>query len=530
MTFISERSPCTRCDTEISDMLENEDSHAAVLTDVERPNQANSVNRDERSAPGGWTITLALAGVTCCLGSAVPAGFNIGVLNNAAHLVGGFCNESIKERYGVDVSETGLKIVWSSVVSIFLIGGAIGSFLASWVADRYGRKGALCVGNIFGIIGALMFFLVRKLNSIELLLGGRLIVGLSGGFATSVVPMYMAEIAPLRLRGAVGVLCQLGITCGVFLGQIAGLDTVLGTENSWHYMLGAFIPLCVYALVLTSIVLPESPKYLYIIKKETPKALNELSRIRNMDTMLLQVEISSLQQEIQSKTAEPWTIRRILKDPSLKLPIILVCMMQFGQQMSGINVVFYYSNSIFHDAGLGTAGAQHATLGTGVANIAMALISVPLMSSLNRRGVLLTSIYLCHGCLLVLCVSILLIHVSSFMPIVCTVAVLAYVIFYGIGLGPIPYFIGSEIFDVGPRPAAMALGSVFNWGGNFLVGMLFPTLESAMGAYTFLIFAGFLLFLAQFVRIYFPETRGRDTMDVAASISRGFRSRPNSRA
>lgn len=129
-----------------------------------------------------------------------------------------------------------------------------------------------------------------------------------------------------------------------------------------------------------------------------------------MDTMLLQIEISDLQQEIETKTtAEPWTIKRILKDPNLKLPIFLVCIIQFGQQMSGINVVFYYSNSIFHDAGLGITGAQYATLGTGIANIAMALASVPVMSSLNRRGVLLSSIYLCFGCLILLCISTLLI-------------------------------------------------------------------------------------------------------------------------
>ncbi|XP_076243763.1 solute carrier family 2, facilitated glucose transporter member 3 isoform X4 [Calliopsis andreniformis] len=415
----------------MGDMLEYKDSHAAVLSDVERPHQPSD-DRDERLAPGGWTITLALAGVTCCLGSAVPAGFNIGVLNNAAHLVGAFCNESIKERYHVDVSESNLKILWSTVVSIFLIGGVTGSYLSSWLADRYGRKKTLCIGNIFGIVGAAMFFLVQKLNSIELLLAGRLVV--------------------------------------------------------------------------------------------------ELSRIRNMDIMLLQVEIANLQHEIETKTtAEPWTLKRILKDPSLKLPLFLVCLIQFGQQMSGINVVFYYSNSIFLAAGLGLTGSQYATLGTGVANIAMALVSVSVMSSLNRRIVLLTSNYLCLGCLIVLCISILIIHFSSIMPIVCIVAVMAYVIFYGIGLGPIPYFIGSELFDVGPRPIAMALGSVFNWGGNFIVGMMFPIVESIIGAYTFLIFAGFLLFLGQIVRIYLPETRGRSTMDVAASVSQGFQSRPNSR-
>jgi len=98
-------------------------------------------------------------------------------------------------------------------------------------------------------------------------------VGLSGGLATSLVPMYMTEIAPLKLRGAVGVLCQLGITCGVLMGQIAGLETVLGTPESWHIMLASFSPLCLAALLLTVLTLPESPKYLYIIRGEQGKAI-----------------------------------------------------------------------------------------------------------------------------------------------------------------------------------------------------------------------------------------------------------------
>lgn len=97
-------------------------------------------------------------------------------------------------------------------------------------------------------------------------------IGLSGGLATALLPMYMTEIAPLKLRGAVGVLCQLGITCGVMMGQIAGLKTVLGTPESWHIMLASFSPLCLVALLLI-ITLPESPKYLYITRGEQGKAL-----------------------------------------------------------------------------------------------------------------------------------------------------------------------------------------------------------------------------------------------------------------
>ena len=86
------------------------------------------------------------------------------------------------------------------------------------------------------------------------------------------------------------------------------------------------------------------------------------------------------------------------------------------------------------------------------------------------------------------------------MPWICILAIEAYVIFYGIGLGPIPYFIGSELFDVGPRPVAMALGSVANWGGNFIVGMTFPALQRLMGSYTFMIFTISTLVLAIFIR------------------------------
>ncbi|XP_011331772.1 solute carrier family 2, facilitated glucose transporter member 3 isoform X1 [Ooceraea biroi] len=483
-------------------------------------------NNAHDADPGGWTPLLVLAGATCCLGSALPAGYNIGVMNNPANLMQSFCQQSIKERYNVQLSDYELQILWSAIVSVFLIGGVSGSLINSWLSDRFGRKGALCVGNICGIVGGVLFLLVRVVNSVELLLLGRVIVGLSGGLATCLLPMYMTEVAPLKLRGAVGVLCQLGITCGVLMGQVAGLETVLGTPESWHVMLASFSPLCLAALLLT-IVLPESPKYLYIIKGEQGKALKELNRLRNMDIMLLQNEIASLQHELAMKsTAKAWGIKRVLREPTVRLPLFLVCLMQFGQQLSGINAVFYYSKSIFLRAGLTMYEAQYAILGTGVANIMMAIFSVPMMSC-SRRIVFFVSCYCSIGCLVIMCISLALIDSSWLMPYFATVFLMAYVVFYGVGLGPIPFFIGSELFDVGPRPAAVSLGSVFNWGGNFLVGMMFPSLQSLIGPCVFLVFAGCILILAQVNRIYLPETLGRSTTDIAATMTRGFKSRPN---
>jgi len=134
-----------------------------------------------------------------------------------------------------------------------------------------------------------------------------------------------------------------------------------------------------------------------------------------MDIMLLQNELASLQQDLAMRsTSETWNIKRVLREPTVRLPLFLVCLMQFGQQLSGINAVFYYSNMIFLGAGLGITGAQYATLGTGVANIGMAVISVPIMSLFSRRKVLFLSCYLCVGCLVILCISIRLIVSKQF--------------------------------------------------------------------------------------------------------------------
>ena len=132
-----------------------------------------------------------------------------------------------------------------------------------------------------------------------------------------------------------------------------------------------------------------------------------MSRLRNMDIILLRNEVLVLEQELTIRTAsDNWTIGRVLNDQCLRLPLLLVILMQFGQQLSGINAVFYYSDSIFERAGLNKTSSQYATIGTGLANVCMALASVLLMSRIGRRTLLLSSCYLSASCLLVLCFAI----------------------------------------------------------------------------------------------------------------------------
>lgn len=167
-------------------------------------------------------------------------------------------------NYGIHLSKDGNNLLLASIVSIFLVGGAIGSLCGALIADRIGRKGSFMICNILFFIGSLCFLSCRSLHSIGLIILGRFIVGLASGLTTSTVPMYLSEIAPIELRGTMGVLCSMGVTGGVVVGQIMSLNPIFGTDHLWHYALSFYVVL-VICCSLPYTFLPESPKYLYVI-------------------------------------------------------------------------------------------------------------------------------------------------------------------------------------------------------------------------------------------------------------------------
>ncbi|KAJ8722423.1 hypothetical protein PYW07_003603 [Mythimna separata] len=479
---------------------------------------------------GGWSFYLLLAGIVTTLGSSLPVGYNIGVVNTPADVIKSFCNESFITRYDVVLDEKWLNVLWSSVVSIFIVGGCTGSILGAVLANSLGRKMATVLTNVLSIAGGVLFFLCQRANSVEMLILGRLLVGLSGGLTTSIVPMYLTELAPARLTGAMGVACPMGVNVGVLVGQLCGLDVILGRDADWPYLLSVYVLLVIICLPLL-FILPESPKYLFVVKKNEERALKELSRLRGLSQSLLTDDIELLREEVRCSEAasvngESWNMVRVLRDRRLRLPLLLTCSMQAGQQTSGINAVFYYSQTIFKQAGLSVQNSQYATIGCGFINVCTAVLMLKLLPRFGRRPLLLASVCAAALLLAALAACMLFMDLVSWMPYVCMMAVLSYVLVYGFGLGPIPYFIASEIFEVGPRPAGMAWGSLANWGGNFLVGMSFPSMRESIGPYSFLIFSAVTAALFVFQKMYFPETRGKTPTQVTQLCSRGFKSRP----
>ncbi|XP_076250198.1 solute carrier family 2, facilitated glucose transporter member 5-like isoform X2 [Rhynchophorus ferrugineus] len=475
----------------------------------------------------GWTKILILAALATVLGSSTPVGYNIGVINTPGYIIKQFCNESVHSRYNIVLDESQLDILWSSVVSIFLIGGSIGSLSGSILADKTGRKGGLTISSILGLIAGVLFWMSKTANSIEMLLIGRVFGGLSAGLITAIMPMYMMELAPPHLKGATGALCPLGVTLGILFGQILSMYNILGNEGGWPHCL-AISAIFQFIYIVISFILPESPKYLFVIKEKPALALKELKRIRNVNEELLTGEIELLKFEEQEniRQGEHWSISRVVRSPELFLPLLLVCTLQAGQQLSGVNAVFYYSSVIFKSAGLSVKSSELATIGAGCCNMFMAIMSVQTMIWFKRRTILQISLVTSIIFLVILGISISYMDKYQFMPYLCIVSVLGYVLCYGLGLGPIPYFIGSELFEVGARSSAMAIGSMANWSGNFVVGITFPTMAAYIGAPSFYIFASIVIAILIFIRTYLPETKGKEACEIYSLVANGLKSKP----
>lgn len=205
------------------------------------------------------------------------------------------------------------------------------------------RKGSYLTCAILFIIGSLAFQFCRVFSSVELLVFGRLVVGLASGITTSCLPMYLSEIAPLQLRGTLGVFCSMGITGGVVVGQIVSLQEVFGTPELWHFSLSFQLVFLIFC-TLPYRLFPESPKYLCSASDRTG-AMRELRKLCDSHDMALE-ELESI--EPIDSTVEKQSLLSVLTDPKLLLPLVLVCAMQGGQQLSGINAVSFLRSLIIN--------------------------------------------------------------------------------------------------------------------------------------------------------------------------------------
>ncbi|XP_036388945.1 solute carrier family 2, facilitated glucose transporter member 1-like [Megalops cyprinoides] len=460
------------------------------------------------------TVQLMLAVGAAVIGS-LQFGYNTGVINAPQKIIEKFYNETWFDRYNEQIPQTSLTSLWSISVAIFSVGGIFGSFSVGLFVNRLGRRNSMLIANVLAFIAAVLMGFSRLAASWEMLIVGRFVVGLYSGLSTGFVPMYVGEIAPTALRGALGTLHQLGIVIGILMAQVFGLDSILGTPTLWPFLLGfTFIPAVLQCALLP--FCPESPRFLLINRNEENKAKSVLKKLRGV------TDVSADMQEMKEESRQMMrekkvTIPELFRSPLYRQPIFIAIILQLSQQLSGINAVFYYSTRIFEKAGV--SQPVYATIGAGVVNTAFTVVSLFVVERAGRRSLHLVGLMGMAGSAVLMTVAMALLDKLKWMSYVSIVAIFSFVAFFEIGPGPIPWFIVAELFSQGPRPAAFAVAGFSNWSANFIVGMCFQYVEELCGPYVFVIFTVLLIIFFVFTYFKVPETKGR-TFD---EISAGFR-------
>ncbi|XP_061817154.1 solute carrier family 2, facilitated glucose transporter member 4-like isoform X2 [Nerophis lumbriciformis] len=464
---------------------------------------------------GGETVTgtLALSVFTAVLGS-LEFGYNIGVINAPQKIIEKDYNTTWLHRYGQPIPTRTLTSLWSLSVAIFSIGGMLSSFCVGFVSEWLGRRKAMLINNLFAFIGGSLMGMSKLCRSFEMMILGRFIIGSYCGLASGLTPMYVGEIAPTSLRGALGTLHQLAIVIGILIAQVLGLESLLGSEDLWPLLLGLTVVPTVFQMGLLPFC-PESPRFLYIVRCQEHHAKSGLRRLtgrQEVGDLLAEMKEEKRRMDMERKVS----IVELFRSPMYRQPIVISIMLQLSQQLSGINAIFYYSTSIFTKAGV--QSPIYATIGAGIVNCAFTVVSLFLIERMGRRTLHMLGLGGMCICAIIMTIALSLLDSVPSMSYVSMLAIFGFVAFFEVGPGPIPWFFVAELFSQGPRPAAMAVAGCSNWTANFLVGMCFQYIADLCGPYVFLIFAGLLLFFLVFTFFRVPETRGKTFDQIATNF------------
>ncbi|KRX27855.1 Solute carrier family 2, facilitated glucose transporter member 3 [Trichinella nelsoni] len=430
------------------------------------------------------TCWLAFSIFAATFGCSFIFGYNIAVINTPQVVIQQWINETLIEK-NQTWTQSEMDSVWALIVGIFPFGGFIGGMLSGLVADKVGRRNGMLLNNIFAILAVSVMSVTQYTTSYICLIVGRFVIGINCGISSALCPMYLTEISPIKLRGMLDIIAIPAIF------QLCSL------------------PFC-----------PESPKYLIAHGSNMEKVQKDLQKLRQVENV--NSEIEAIQYEMNATIATPKVLfLDMFRDRILRWALFISIMMMFSQQFSGINAVLFYSTKIFMDgAGLSETNAQFATLGVGLINVLMTIVSAILIDKAGRRMLQLTGLGGMWISCIALSVSIIYMKQNqNWISYMCICFVFLFVLDQA---SSIPWFYTNEIFLQNARGYANAIAASANWMSSFLVGWIFPLMANALEEYTFLVFVGTLAVFWLFTYKFVPETKNQKIEDVVAALKIPF--------
>lgn len=399
------------------------------------------------------------------------------------------------------------------ITSSVMLGAIFGGALAGQLSDRLGRRKMILLSALIFVVGSVLSGIAPHDGSYYLI-GVRVLLGLAVGAASALVPAYMSEMAPAKLRGRLSGINQTMIVSGMLLSYIVDyMLKDLPETFAWRLMLGlAAVPAII--LFLGVLRLPESPRFL-VRGGMIDEARRVLGFIRPDDEVEAELQqiCKTAKEESAASAENSWSV--FLQSKYRYLVTAGVGVAAF-QQFQGANAIFYYIPLIVEKATGQTASSQLMwPIIQGILLVLGSLIFLVIADRFNRRTLLRMG-GLIMGLSFIL-PAILKMMFPDMDPMMIVVFLSIYVLFYAFTWAPLTWVLVGEIFPLAIRGRASGLASSFNWIGSFLVGLMFPIMTAAFSqAAVFAIFGVVCLVGVLFVTKFVPETRGHTLEEIEA--------------
>ncbi|MFK5635233.1 MULTISPECIES: sugar porter family MFS transporter [unclassified Ornithinimicrobium] len=439
-------------------------------------------------------------------------GFDTAVINGAVN--------AMREDFGMSSWVTGF------VVSSALLGCVAGAYLAGRLAERIGRIRVMMLASaLFSVsaVGSGLSFGPWDM------IAWRVIGGVGVGAASVIAPAYIAEISPASIRGRLGSLQQLAIVSGIFVALLSDyfIATVAGGSGeplwgstAWRWMfLAEVVPAVAYGVL--ALTIPESPRYLVTLGK-VEEAREVLSRVMLRGVAERIVEIQrTVRQEAKASLSD------LMGAGGKLLPIVWIGIaLSVFQQFVGINVIFYYSSTLWQAVGFTEEDALTQTVLTSVTNIVVTLVAIALIDKIGRRVLLLigsAGMFVSLGAMAWIFATAdrvandsgdMVPALGDTQGVVALVAANLFVVFFGMSWGPGVWVLLGEMFNNRIRATALGIAAAAQWLANFAISTSFPVMaDIGLGfAYGFYTLCALLSFF--FVLRWVPETKGRELEDM----------------
>jgi SP family sugar:H+ symporter-like MFS transporter len=450
-------------------------------------------------------------------------GFDSSVINGAV--------EAIEGQFELDSSVTGL------VVAVALLGCALGAWGAGRLADRWGRIRTMVLGSGLFLVSSILSAIAWSALDLSI---WRFMAGVGIGIASVIAPAYIAEIAPAAIRGTLGSMQQLAITVGIFaallsdqlLAEAAGgasNELWLGWEAwRWMFLVGV-IPAIVYGVL--ALRMPESPRYL-VARGKVDDARRVLDSVlgpeENVSDRIADIQ-SSIEQD--EENAEQGSLRG-KGFMGLKSIVWVGILLAVFQQFVGINVIFYYSTTLWQAVGFDESQAFLVSTITSVTNIAVTFIAIALIDKVGRRPLLLIG----SAGMAVSLLSMAVVFTQGTTAVdaatgettltlgdpwatIALIGANAFVVFFGATWGPLMWVMLGEMFPNRIRAAALGLAAAVNWLANFTITLTFPPMLANLGpAVPYGLYGAFAALSFFFVLWKVDETKGKELEDMTETV------------